>query len=119
MSNLSSPTLAPTSDPSKEPSILTHPAMSGTATPATPAEPELQTEKPVETHNDHVHPLAQLGQVRKNFLLLVFAVATFLDICNVAGVGLAATQIRADIDLEFSQLAWVSAELPSVYRAVV
>lgn len=39
------------------------------------------------SHDDaHVHPLAALGDARKNFLLLIFAVATFVDVCNVSGV---------------------------------
>jgi hypothetical protein len=42
---------------------------------------------PGVSHDDaHVHPLAALGDARKNFLLLIFAVATFVDVCNVSGV---------------------------------
>jgi hypothetical protein len=34
-------------------------------------------------HLDHsVHPLAQLSNIRKNVLLLIFAISTFVDVCN-------------------------------------
>ncbi|ORX36582.1 major facilitator superfamily domain-containing protein [Kockovaella imperatae] len=55
----------------------------------------------------HVHPLAQLGAVRKNFLLFIFAVATFVDVCNVSGVAIAVAQIGMDTGLHISQLVWI------------
>ena len=55
------------------------------------------------------HILATLGQTRKNFLLLIFSIATFVDICNVSGVAVAVAQIGQDIGLDLSQLVWVSA----------
>jgi hypothetical protein len=56
----------------------------------------------------HQHPLAQLGQARKNFLLLIFSIASFVDVCNVSGVAVAVAQISADIGLDLSQIVWVS-----------
>lgn len=57
-----------------------------------------------------VHPLAALSSLKKNTLLLVFCIATFLDICNVSGAGMAVPKIAVDIGLGFSQLTWVSKE---------
>ncbi|WVQ98675.1 hypothetical protein IAU59_005806 [Kwoniella sp. CBS 9459] len=51
--------------------------------------------------------LAQLGQARKNFLLFIFSVATFIDICNVSGVAVAVAQISLDIQLDTSQIVWI------------
>ncbi|WVQ78053.1 hypothetical protein IAT38_000134 [Cryptococcus sp. DSM 104549] len=51
--------------------------------------------------------LAALGQTRKNFLLLIFSVATFVDICNASGVAVAVAQISIDISLDFSQIVWI------------
>jgi hypothetical protein len=53
------------------------------------------------------HPLAQLSSVRKHFLLFVFSIASFLDICNVSGVAVAVAQISVDIGLGASQIVWV------------
>jgi hypothetical protein len=58
-------------------------------------------------HSVHVHPLAQLGNVRKNVLLFIFAIATFVDICNVSGVAVAVAQIAQDTSLEVSQVVWI------------
>ncbi|WRT67097.1 uncharacterized protein IL334_004063 [Kwoniella shivajii] len=55
----------------------------------------------------HHSPLAELGQARKNFLLFIFSVATFIDICNVSGVAIAVAQISADIQLDTSQIVWI------------
>ncbi|WWC61164.1 uncharacterized protein I303_103744 [Kwoniella dejecticola CBS 10117] len=55
----------------------------------------------------HNSPLAQLGQARKNFLLFIFSVATFIDICNVSGVAVAVAQISVDIKLDTSQIVWI------------
>ncbi|WWD15856.1 hypothetical protein CI109_100280 [Kwoniella shandongensis] len=52
-------------------------------------------------------PLAHLGQARKNFLLFIFSVATFVDICNVSGVAVAVAQISFDIKLDTSQIVWI------------
>lgn len=73
--------------------------------------PSLHTEKedPIPVLDPkHAHPLAQLSQVKKNLLLLVFSIATFLDVCNVSGVALAVAEIRVDLDLAVNQIAWVS-----------
>lgn len=97
MSHLSSPTLDATAPTSKAASLHEPTSLS----------PAL--EKKQDHHApDHAHPLAQLGQGRKNFLLFVFGIATFLDICNVSGVGLAVAQISGDLDLAINQIAWVS-----------
>lgn len=56
----------------------------------------------------HEHPLAQLSNARKNFLLVIFAIATFVDVCNVSGVAVAVAQIGNDTGLHVSQLVWVS-----------
>ncbi|EIW70400.1 hypothetical protein TREMEDRAFT_28441 [Tremella mesenterica DSM 1558] len=53
------------------------------------------------------HPLAQLSNVRKNVLLLVFSIAAFTDICNISGVGVAVAQISVDIHLNISQVVWI------------
>ncbi|WVR05124.1 hypothetical protein IAU60_002136 [Kwoniella sp. DSM 27419] len=63
-----------------------------------------------EGSNDAAHhnsPLAALSPARKNFLLLIFSIATFIDICNVSGVGVAVAQIGRDIKLDSSQLVWI------------
>ncbi|KAK8869869.1 hypothetical protein IAR55_000437 [Kwoniella newhampshirensis] len=52
-------------------------------------------------------PLATLGQARKNFLLLIFSIATFVDICNVSGVAIAVAQISSDIKLDTTQVVWI------------
>ena len=56
-------------------------------TTAAPSVISHQGEKSLEDAHqvEHVHPLAQLGAARKNFLLFIFAVATFVDVCNVSG----------------------------------
>ncbi|WVQ78052.1 hypothetical protein IAT38_000133 [Cryptococcus sp. DSM 104549] len=59
-----------------------------------------------DAENNH-GPLADLGQARKNFLLLIFSIATFVDICNVSGVAVAVAQISVDISLDFSQTVWI------------
>ncbi|WVQ81118.1 hypothetical protein IAT38_003240 [Cryptococcus sp. DSM 104549] len=53
------------------------------------------------------HPLAQLSPLRKGVLLFIFALADFLDVCNVSGVAIAVAQISLDIDLETSQAVWI------------
>ena len=54
-----------------------------------------------------VHPLAALSNGRKNVLLIIFAVASFVDVCNVSGVAIAVAQISSDIDLGISQIVWI------------
>ena len=71
---------------------------------AKPAQLSLDTT--AEQHGQH--PLAQLGNARKNFLLGIFAVAYFVDVCNVSGVGIAVAQIGKDTGLSTSQFVWVS-----------
>ncbi|WVQ71582.1 hypothetical protein IAR50_001122 [Cryptococcus sp. DSM 104548] len=52
-------------------------------------------------------PLASLSQTRKNMLLFTFSIATFVDVCNIAGTALAVAQISQDIDLASSQIIWI------------
>ena len=59
-------------------------------------------------HDAASHPLAVLGSARKNFLLFIFAVATFVDVCNISGVAIAVAEIGNDTGLGVSQLVWVS-----------
>ncbi|ORY32785.1 major facilitator superfamily domain-containing protein [Naematelia encephala] len=71
-------------------------------------EAQLDAEK-AKAHEGHgeKHPLAQLGTVRKNVLLAIFAVATFVDVCNVSGVAIAVAKIGIDTGLGVSQLVWI------------
>ena len=46
---------------------------------------KVNTHDAEDGHQEHRHPLAQLGNARKNFLLFIFAIATFVDVCNVSG----------------------------------
>ncbi len=57
----------------------------------TVSDPEPAVVQPEENDASasHDHPLAVLGQARKNVLLFTFSAATFLDLCNVSGVALA------------------------------
>ncbi|KAL1411547.1 hypothetical protein Q8F55_002509 [Vanrija albida] len=55
----------------------------------------------------HVHPLAELSQGRKHLLLFIFAIASFVDVCNVSGVAVAGAQIAFDIKLAVSQIVWI------------
>ncbi len=67
---------------------------------------QLDLNSSVDQHAEH--PLAQLGNARKNFLLVIFAIATFVDVCNVSGVAVAVAEIGQDTGLAVSQLVWVS-----------
>ncbi|OCF36546.1 efflux protein EncT [Kwoniella heveanensis CBS 569] len=55
--------------------------------------------------------LAKLGNARKNFLLFIFSVATFIDICKFElikrGTRLQVAQISVDIKLDTSQIVWI------------
>ncbi|WVQ71581.1 hypothetical protein IAR50_001121 [Cryptococcus sp. DSM 104548] len=51
--------------------------------------------------------LASLSQGRKTLLLLIFSIATFVDVCNVSGVAVAVAQISQDIQLGSSQIVWI------------
>ncbi|ODO11534.1 hypothetical protein I350_00314 [Cryptococcus amylolentus CBS 6273] len=51
--------------------------------------------------------LASLSQGRKNLLLLIFSIATFVDVCNVSGAAVAVAQISQDIQLGASQVVWI------------
>ncbi|KIR55690.1 efflux protein EncT [Cryptococcus gattii Ru294] len=57
-----------------------------------------------DTSNEHT--LSSLSTFRKTVLLLTFALANFIDVCNVSGVAIAAAQISKDIGLETSQVVW-------------
>ena len=65
-------------------------------------------DEPAETNNHDISPLAALGKARKNFLVFIFAVATFVDVCNVSGISIAVADIGQDTGLGVSQLVWVS-----------
>nr|XP_019013488.1 efflux protein EncT [Kwoniella pini CBS 10737]OCF52269.1 efflux protein EncT [Kwoniella pini CBS 10737] len=67
---------------------------------------QLNEEENQNNHN-HNNSLAKLSQARKNFLLFIFSVATFIDICNVSGVAVAVAQISQDIHLDTSQIVWI------------
>lgn len=108
-----------TTDHSEKPSALPTPAMSTTGTlhssdaDLTSSAQRAASLKDKEASagaqdQGHVHPLALLGPARKNFLLFIFSIAGFVDICNVSGVAVAVSQISRDIDLGFSQVVWVS-----------
>lgn len=58
-------------------------------------------------HTSNEHTLSSLSTFRKTVLLLTFALANFIDVCNVSGVAIAAAQISKDIGLGTSQVVWV------------
>ncbi|AFR92418.2 efflux protein EncT [Cryptococcus neoformans var. grubii H99] len=62
--------------------------------------PQLQ-----DTQSEHI--LSDLSTFRKTVLLLTFALANFIDVCNVSGVAIAAAQISQDIGLGTSQVVWI------------
>lgn len=72
--------------------------------------PPQDTKTPIgaELEEGHDHPLAQLSSARKNFLLVVFAIAQFVDVCNVSGIAIEVAQLAGDLGLGDSQLVWVS-----------
>lgn len=53
------------------------------------------------------HVLAQLSPARNNFLLVIFSIAQFIDVCNVSGVAIAVAQISSAIHLAQSQIVWI------------
>ena len=72
-------------------------------------EPPNMSEKSRDGSGSHPrHPLAELSFAKKHFLLFIFAVATFVDTCNTAGISIAVADIGADTGLGVSQLVWVS-----------
>ncbi|ODO03412.1 efflux protein EncT [Cryptococcus wingfieldii CBS 7118] len=74
---------------------------------------------PATTTDYHRSPLADLSQVRKNFLLLIFSVSTFIDVCNVSGAGVAVVQIANDIKLDTSQIVWIITSYSLCFAAVL
>jgi hypothetical protein len=52
--------------------------------------------------------LAHLSNGRKTILLFAFAIAQFVDVCNVSGAAIAARDIAQDTGLTTSQVVWVS-----------
>lgn len=78
----------------------------------------------ISAHDPEQHALAKLSSVKKHVLLLVFSIATFVDVCefrasgtclhggNVSGVGIAVAKIAVDIQLQVSQIVWVSPSPP-------
>lgn len=78
--------------------------------------PELKEPLATALEDAQAHPLARLGSARKHCLLFIFAVAQFVDICNVSGVGIEVAQLAKSLDLAISQLVWVSLPLASVVR---
>jgi hypothetical protein len=91
---MSTPTLHDHTDPIKmsAPTTVAQSTMSDKEAQQSPKSSQIDPNglpgnSPGASHEDaHVHPLAALGDARKNFLLLIFAVATFVDVCNVSGV---------------------------------
>jgi len=87
---------------------------------ATSKDPSVVEQAPSQDHDPAQHPLAQLSNVRKHVLLAIFSVANFVDVCefegwmwltgsgNISGVGVAVAQIAGDINLQVSQIVWVS-----------
>ncbi|RSH87263.1 hypothetical protein EHS25_003172 [Saitozyma podzolica] len=86
------------------------------------AQPKKSAELSTNPHDDSAaydHPLAQLGQARKNFLLLIFSIASFVDICNVSGVAVAVAQISTDIGLDLSQIVWIITSYSLTFASVL
>ncbi|KAL1410473.1 hypothetical protein Q8F55_004484 [Vanrija albida] len=64
--------------------------------------------EPITGANVHSnHPLNQLSSGRKHFLLFIFCLSNFVDVCNVSGVAIATSQIAADIKLAPTQIVWI------------
>ncbi|KAL7421600.1 hypothetical protein Q5752_003369 [Cryptotrichosporon argae] len=72
-----------------------------------PTEPSLPADKEASVADHHAHPLAQLSSGRKHFLLFIFSVASFIDVCQVSGAGVSVAEISADIGLATSQIIWI------------
>lgn len=75
-------------------------------------EASTKDENPPQLQETRSEPtLSSLSTFRKTVLLLTFALANFIDVCNVSGVAIAAAQISQDIGLETSQVVWVRPKL--------
>lgn len=75
-------------------------------------EASTKDENPPQLQETRSEPtLSSLSTFRKTVLLLTFALANFIDVCNVSGVAIAAAQISQDIGLETSQIVWVCPKL--------
>ncbi|WVQ71602.1 hypothetical protein IAR50_001142 [Cryptococcus sp. DSM 104548] len=88
----------------------------------TSSEPAVDHEKAIvqdTAPGHHRSPLADLSQLRKNVLLLIFSVSTFIDICNVSGVAVAVAQISVDIGLDTSQIVWIITSYSLCFAAVL
>ncbi|KIR74288.1 efflux protein EncT [Cryptococcus deuterogattii CA1014] len=71
-------------------------------------EASTKDENPPQLQETRSEPtLSSLSTFRKTVLLLTFALANFIDVCNVSGVAIAAAQISQDIGLETSQIVWI------------
>jgi hypothetical protein len=100
---MSTPTLTSPASPPLPPKMETN------ATAPSDLERAITPEKQAVPTNEHEqHALATLGSARKHFLLLIFSIASFVDVCNVSGVAVAVAQIGNDTGLGISQLVWVS-----------
>jgi hypothetical protein len=67
----------------KSPSTIA-PSSVGEAEAQTAPKEKVEVAPTAGPHEHGVHPLAQLGNARKNFLLFIFAISTFVDVCNVS-----------------------------------
>jgi hypothetical protein len=99
-------------------SLQTNTIVGGDAEAQPKKSAELAT-NPLDDSAGHDHPLAQLSQARKNFLLLIFSIASFVDICNVSGVAVAVAQISSDIGLDLSQIVWIITSYSLTFASVL
>ncbi|OWZ65584.1 hypothetical protein AYX15_02930 [Cryptococcus neoformans] len=83
------------------------------------AESEYNQSQQNASHHHSENTLANLGQARKNFLVLIFSIATFVDICNVSGVAVAVAQISTDIKLDYSQIVWIVTSYSLCFAALL
>ncbi|KAK4687340.1 hypothetical protein P7C73_g2775, partial [Tremellales sp. Uapishka_1] len=97
---MSTPTLADAAGPKRDSMTSNDPA-------AKAEKAEIEASRGNGHEAKYNHPLAKLGQSRKNFLLFVFSIASFIDVCNISGVAIAVAQIQSDIGLGLSQIVWI------------
>lgn len=102
------------------------------------AESEYNQSQQNASHHHSENTLANLGQARKNFLVLIFSIATFVDICkwvqcrwiyqhwhelvystSVSGVAVAVAQISTDIKLDYSQIVWIVTSYSLCFAALL
>lgn len=83
---------------------------------SSPSLPKLASEGSIDTESNdgsnHEHPLSRLGNARKSLLVVIFCVASFVDVCQLSGVSLAVARISQDIHLPLNQIVWASRHFP-------